>query len=130
MVYSTDDEYGKHRGYDDFADFKNSESIPSDTSLEEIRSEANTLVNIAFHESEDDSSTFTNTLAQYEMRVIDRMILKNNFMDSMKDPSPIPFLTIDEFVMLRELGQDESSVMSISMKNKDKFTYGNRSILY
>jgi hypothetical protein len=132
MVYSSDDEYGKHRGYDDFADFKNNETIPSDSGLEQIRSEANAIVNIAYWEKEEDSEDFTSILKQYEMRVMDRMIMKDHWMEGRKDPSPIPFLTIDEFVMLRELGDDEDTVMSISTKNKDlnNFSYGERGFWY
>jgi hypothetical protein len=132
MTYSDDDDYGKHRGYDDFADFADSETLPTDAGLEAIRTEANALVNVAFHESEEDAAAFTAILKQYEMVVMDRKILGNKWLEKLADPSPIPFLTQAEFEYLRELGQEESSVMSLAMKNKDanNYSYGNAGWLF
>lgn len=132
MVYSTDDEYGQHRGYTDFADFQNSETIPNDAGLEEIRKEANALVNVAFHGEEGDAEVFTETLKAYELRVMDRMVHKGRLMDSNEDPSPVPFLSQEELEYLRELGRSDDSIMSLRTKSlgEHNFSYGDRGWLY
>lgn len=117
MTYTDDDEYAQFRGYDDFADLVDSETIPSSTGLTEIRKRANATVNVAFDGTEDDSDEYTTLLGQYEMVVMNRMINSAHKMDQAEDPMVV-FLTEEERKMLRGLSSG-GDVDTISMSNTD-----------
>lgn len=117
MVYTDNDEYAQFRGYDDFADFVDRETIPSSTGLTEIRKRANVLINIAYNGTESDSAEHTTLLGHYEMVVMNRLVSDAHNLDQLEGLSEF-YLTKDEMELLRSLSSG-GDIDNISMTNTD-----------
>lgn len=128
MVYGSDLKYANHRGFTTFAAYQGEENLPTATALIEIRLKANAIVNVAFHNSETDSTVFLVTLEQYEMMVMDR-IISNGYKLSDKEEQ-LELLTPEEFQFLRNLGDSlGDTIKSISMYDKTSPFVNQRGIL-
>ena len=75
-MYSDNDDFGKLRGYDDFNSFSEANEIPSLNALERIRTQANIMVNMAYHNLPDDSTNANHTgfLEEMEIIIIERIL--------------------------------------------------------
>ncbi len=130
MVYTVDLDYAKHRGYTTYAAYLGDNPTPTDVAIDEIRNDANVLVNVAFHGVETDATVYTVLLATYEMIVMDRLINYAYLIDNLKEiPENYKFIKEVEFQMLRDLG-GQSKITSVSMYDKTSPFQYSGGILY
>ena len=83
-MYSDEDEFARRRGYDDFNSFSESNEIPSLLGLSGARIQANIIVNMAYHNNEEDSTSHTGLLKEMELIATER-ILDNGRARDQKD---------------------------------------------